>query len=77
LLASIQKTKQVIVVLDQHDASTYERYIKSWLYETGLIDLVRIQFITPDIAAINTNTMSALYEQAGFGVEGIVEQILS
>jgi len=77
LLASLQKTKQLIVVMDQHEVSMYQYYITTWLYNSWVTDIVRIQFITPDISTITTNQMPAIYEQANFGAEWIVSQILS
>jgi hypothetical protein len=76
LLSSLEKTKQLIVILDQHVWSGYTHYITSWLYNQWVTDLKSLHFITPDISAITTNQPHALYEQAWLGAIWIVENIL-
>ncbi len=77
LLQSIEKTKHVIVVLDQHEHTTYQNYIHSRLREHGISNDVRISLITPDVKNITTHHMHDLYHQAGFSAERLAERIKS
>lgn len=76
LLKSIEKTKKLIVVIDQHELTSYTYYLQSRLFENGVTNLEMIEIITPDMSAITTNQVHSLYEQAGLGAEGIVAHVL-
>lgn len=71
--ASLEKTEKLMLLLDQDNVSTYVDIVKSKLYEHWMnnIDIV---VITPD-TKLTTNQAEHIYEQAGFGIEWIVEHL--
>lgn len=76
LIASLEKTKKLILILDQSSLSSYRYYLQSWLFEQGIHDLISIQIITPDMTDITMSPSLTLYEQVGFSATSIAEQIL-
>lgn len=77
LLSSLEKTKKLVLLLDQSAYSCYTFYVQSRLFEQGIHDLISFQVITPDMERLRMSPSVSLYEQIGFAPEDIAHSIIS
>lgn len=74
LKESLQRTENLIIVIDQHVGSLYEIWVKAMLSEAGLNN-ISVHFITPYYQHISSVSTEYMYEQAQIDGFNMVKRI--
>lgn len=74
LKESVQRTENLIIIIDQHVWSLYEFWIKSLLFDAWLNN-ISVKFITPYYHQISSVSLEYIYEQAEIDWFNIAKRI--